>query len=105
MAIKRSTIVNFRIENWLLDELENDVKEHKFKSVSEAIREYVQLGRLADKYKNKISNADFLKTVDELKKNDSLFEWAASLKDNELDALTYAIKMEKEGRYAQAKLR
>ena len=105
MGIKRSSMISFRIENWLLDELEEDVKQKLFPSVSDAVREYTKLGRLARKYKNKLVDPQFLKTIEDLKKNDSLFQWAAALKDNELDALIYAMKMEKEGRHAQTKLR
>ena len=107
MGIKRSSVISLRIENELLDKLEKTTQlpEKKFNSVSEAIRNYTELGMLTESYQHEIKNPEFIKSVEELKQGDKVFEWLQTLNDTQLDAIFMASKMEKEGRYVQATFR
>ena len=106
-SIKRSFIISLRLDNELLEKLEKTTQlpEKKFSSVSEAIRNYTELGMLAESYQHEIKNPEFIKSIDELKQGDKVFEWLQTLGDAQLDAIFMASKMEKEGRYVQSKFR
>lgn len=101
-SIKRVTYIHFGIANEQLEKLE---QKTQFKSISEAIRFYVDLGMLTENYKSAVQDPEFLKSIEHLKQGDKIFEWLSTLKDNELDGIFMAAKMEKEGRYVQAKFR
>jgi len=103
--IKRSLLFSFRIPIDMLDKLENKVKENKFENISEAIRSYIEVGIHVESYKSMIKDPAFLKSIDELKKTEGLFQWIETLKDNEVDAIADALKFEKEKRYENGTLR
>lgn len=83
----------------MLDRLENAVKEQKFPSVSEAIRTYVEVGMHIESCKGLIKDPQFLKSMEELKQTEGIFDWFQTLTNSELDAMHTASKMEKEKRY------
>ena len=97
--MNRSCSFSLRMPNNLLDRLENAVKDGKFRSISEAIREYTEVGMHVETYKTKIKDPKFLKSIEELKKTEGVFKWTEKLSDEEVDAVATALKMEKEKRY------
>lgn len=97
--MKRTSLFSLRLSLDLLDKLENTVKEGKFPNVSEAIRSYVELGMYVESYKTMIKDPEFLKTIEELKQTEGVFDWVETLNDIQMDGITTAIKMEKEKRY------
>lgn len=97
--IKRSSLFSFRMPLDMLDKLENKVQENIFKNVSEAIRSYVEVGMYIESCKTMIKDPVFLKSIDELKQTEGLFQWIETLKDNEVDAIASAVKFEREKRY------
>jgi len=99
--IKRHTLFSIRMPFDLIDKLEAKVKENKFKSISDAVRQYVQVGIHVESIKSKIKDPDFIKSVEHLKQEDNLIHWAKNLKDNEIDAISLTIQTEKENRYAK----
>ena len=103
--IKRSSLLSLRMSNDMLDKLENKVKENKFGSISEAIRSYVEVGMYIESCKTMIRDPAFLKSIEELKQTEGLFQWIETLKDNEVDAIASALKFEKEKRYENGTLR
>ena len=103
--LKRSILLSLRIPNDMLDMLENTVKEGKFENVSKAIRSYVELGMHVESLKSMIKDPVFLKSIEELKQTEGLFQWTETLKDNEVDAIASALKFEKEKRYENGTLR
>ena len=97
--MKRTSLLSLRISLDLLDKLENTVKEGKLSNISEAIRYYVELGMYVESYKSMIKDPEFLKTIEELKQTEGVFNWLETLNDTQMDAIATAIKMEKEKRY------
>ncbi len=89
----------------MFDKLENKVNEGKFQSISEAIKSYIEVGMHVESYKTMIKDPAFLKSIEELKQTEGLFQWTETLKDNEVDAIASALKYEKEKRYENGTLR
>lgn len=103
--MKRSTIISLRVSLEFLDQMEQAVKEEKFQSISEAIRTYAEVGLRTEKFKMTITDPEFLKSIDELKQNDGIFNWLETLTDSQADAIASAIQLEKEQRYAKRRYR
>jgi len=96
---------SLRLSLELLDKLENAVHEQKFDSVSKAIRYYIELGIRVESFKTSIKDPEFLKSIGELKQTDGIFEWIETLSPEQIDAIAYALQMEKDKRHAQRNLR
>jgi Arc/MetJ-type ribon-helix-helix transcriptional regulator len=103
--IKKTTIVNIRFDDDLITKLNQLVSDATFENVSSAVRELIHIGLLTLNYKQQIKDPEFVKSVDELKQNDNLFNWIETLNQNQQDALFYTLKMTRENRYEQARLR
>jgi len=103
--MNRSCSFSLRISLELLQKLENGVKENKFPSVSEAIRSYVTVGMHVESYKMMIKDPEFLKSIDELKKTEGIFQWIETLTDSQADAIATALTMDKEKRFGIKTLR
>ena len=103
--MKHSISFSLRISLELLEKIEKAVQEKKFASVSEAMKYYIELGILVESYKTTIKDADFVRTIGQLKQNDSIFQWLETLTDEQTDAIAYALNMEKEKRNAHRNLR
>jgi len=103
--MKRSCSFSLRIPADLLDNLENKVKDGKFQSISGAIKSYIEVGMHVESYKTMIKDPAFLKSIEELKQTEGLFQWTETLKDNEVDAIASALKFEKEKRYENGTFR
>ncbi len=101
----RSCSFSIRFPLELLDSLERNVKEGKFSSVSEAIRSYIELGMHVESYKTIIKDPQFLKSIEELKQTEGVFHWIETLTDEQVTAITTALKMEKEKRYENGTFR
>jgi len=97
--MKRTSLFSLRMSLELLDKLEGIIKEGKLSNISEAIRYYVELGMYVESYKTMIKDPEFLKTIEELKQKESVFDWLETLNDSQMDAIATAIKMGKEKRY------
>ena len=103
--MKRTSLLSLRISLDLLDKLESTVKEGKFPNVSEAIRSYIVVGMHVESYKTMIKDPAFLKSIEELKQTEGVFQWLETLSDQQADAIATALKMEKEKRYETKTLR
>ena len=103
--MKRSCLFSLRMSIDLFDKLELKVKERKFDNVSQAIRSYIEVGMHVESYKTMIKDPAFLKSIEELKQTEGLFQWIETLQDNEVDAIASALKYEKEKRYENGTLR
>jgi len=101
----RSCSFSLRISLDLLEKLENSVKSGKFSSVSDAIRSYTQVGMHVESYKTMIKDPEFLKSIEELKQTEGIFQWIETLNDQQMDAIATAFTMEKEKRYENKTLR
>lgn len=97
-------VVSIRLPLDLWQELGRKIEEHKFPSISEALRSYTILGMKIESFKHEISNPDFMKTIDELKQGNALFEWFATLQVEQIEAISLAAQMEKENRFKQEQL-
>jgi len=89
---------NLRLPIELRKKLEVSVNEGKFQSISDAIRSYVQIGIHVESYKTMIKDPEFLKSIEELKKTEGIFNWIETLSEEQSDAIAMALKMEKERR-------
>lgn len=89
----------------LLDKLEKTVNEGKFTSMAEAVRSYVKVGMHVESYKTMIKDPEFLKSIEELKQTEGIFQWTETLSDEQADAIAMALKMEKEKRHENRSLR
>jgi len=98
MKKERSCSFSMRIPLDLLEKLENSVKQGKFPSVSEALRSYASVGIHVESYKTLIKEPAFLKSIDDLKQTEGVFQWLETLTDEQADAIATAINMEKEKR-------
>ena len=103
--MKRSSLFALRMPNDMLDKLEHKIKENKFENISEAIRSYIEVGMYIESCKTMIKDPAFLKSIEELKQTEGLFQWIETLKDNEVDAIADALKFEKEKIYENKTLR
>lgn len=103
--IKKSTIVQIRMDDLLITQLNKLVEDNTFSDVSKAIRELIQVGLLTLNYKQQIKDPDFVESVDKLQQNDNLFNWIETLTQSQQDALFYLLKMNKDNRYEQVRLR
>jgi len=63
------------------------------------------VGMHVESYKTMIKDPAFLKSIEELKQTEGLFEWIETLKDNEVDAIASALKLEKDKRYDSGSFR
>jgi len=97
--MNRSCSFSLRIPLDLLDRLENFVKEGRCSSVSESIRYFVTLGMHVESYKIMIKDPEFLKSIEQLKQTEGVFQWIETLTDEQSDAISMALKMNKEKRY------
>jgi len=48
--------------------------------------------------KEKINDEKFQQEMDQMLKNEKIFDWTKSLNDTQIDAIALALRMEKEGR-------
>ena len=103
--MNKSCSISLRLPLDLLEKLENAVKENKFSSVSEAIRSYTIVGMHVESYKTMIKDPKFLKSIEDLKQTEGIFQWIETLTDTEADAITIALKMDKEKRYENKNFR
>lgn len=103
--IKKSTIVQIRMDDLLITQLNKLVEDQTFSDVSKAVRELIQVGLLTLNYKQQIKDPDFVESVDKLQQNDNLFNWIETLTQSQQDALFYLLKMNKDNRYEQVRLR
>ena len=101
----RSCSFSIRLPLELLDSLERNVKEGKFSSISDAIRSYIELGMYVESYKTIIKDPQFLKSIEELKQTEGVFDWIETLSDEQANAITTALKIDKEKRYENGKFR
>jgi len=58
-----------------------------------------------ESYKTMIKDPAFLKSIEELKQTEGVFQWLETLSDQQADAIATALKMEKEKRYETKTLR
>ena len=91
--------------NELLQKLEDLVKQGKFPSVSEAIRNFIEVGIFVDSIKHQIKDPTFIKSIEELKQTEGVLQWLESLTDSQADAISMAINMEKQKRSQSRNLR
>ena len=103
--MKRSCLFSLRMSIDLFDKLELKVKERTFGNMSQAIRSYIEVGMHVESYETMIKDPAFLKSIEELKQTEGLFQWTETLKDNEVDAIVSALKYEKEKRYENGTFR
>jgi metal-responsive CopG/Arc/MetJ family transcriptional regulator len=87
----------------LVQELDSKVEDRTFSCRAEALRAYCQLGLKAEQFKKQIKDPEFLKSIDEMKQNDGIFEWLATLTPDQENAIAFAIQMDKEQRTKQVK--
>jgi Arc/MetJ-type ribon-helix-helix transcriptional regulator len=88
--------ISVRMPCELLEKLEEKITIKQFKDRSEAIRSYVELGLHVESYRSSIKDPEFLKSMEDLRQDDKIFEWMSSLKENELTAIKTAIELERE---------
>ena len=105
--MNRSCNISLRISLDLLEKLEKTTKEpdRKFTSVSEAFRSYAELGMKVESFRTLIKDPVFLKSIDELRRTDGIFQWAETLTDDQCDAIARALQMDKGRRYERQELR
>ncbi len=105
--MKKSIPVSIRLPLDMIFKLESltSGNEKKFATISEAIRSHIEVGFMVASMKSKIKDPEFLNSIEEIKKKESIFEWVATLRDNELSAIQTACQMERDGRYNQREIR
>ena len=106
--IKRTTILNFRIDHKDLDELEKLVKPSgKYKNTSEAIRATSRLGMQVLSYqammKDPVRAKEFSLKMQEFIKSEQITEWAETLDIQQVDGFLMLLKIEREKRFEQQK--
>jgi len=97
--------MSIRIPVPLLEKLIRSVEEEKFSSISMAFRSYAELGIHVESFRTSIKDPEFLKSIDELKQGNKIFEWVETLTDQQTDAMVHALKMEQEKRGSNGNLR
>jgi len=83
--------------------LSEKVDDKTFPNISDAYRSYALLGLKIESYKAQIKDPEFLKSIEEMRQNNSIFEWLATLSESQKEGISFALQMDKESRYKQAK--
>lgn len=96
--MKHSCSISLRLPLEFLEKFESSVKQGKFPNVSEALRSYAKLGMHVESFKTMIKDPEFLKSIDELKQTEGIFQWIETLTDAQADAIKTALEMDKERR-------
>ena len=106
--VKRTTIINFRCELSLLDDIEKLVKspltpKGVFPNTSEVIRECTKVGIKVHNYQEMMKDPDkaneFREKMQDMIKNEEVFEWAHTLDQQQIDGFLMALQMEKDKRF------
>lgn len=82
----------------MVEKLDKLVLKKEFKDRSDGIRQLVTVGTFVLENKPKIKDPEFIRSMEELRKNDSIIDWTRSLTDSELYAIYQAIELERETR-------
>ena len=86
-----------------MDETDTLVDVGKFSSSADAIRETSRIGCKVIRYQEMMKDpkqaTEFARKMQEAVHQDKIFEWAATLTENQIDGFMMALEMEKEGRY------
>lgn len=100
--IKRNSIVNIRIHNDLLDEIDGVIPS-KFPDVSSVIRECTKIGlkliRYQDMMKHPKQAEEFRCKMQDVMKNEEVFDFVKTLTPDQMDGFAMALQMEKDNRY------
>ena len=96
-------ISTIRVPFDLWEQINKKVEQKMFRSIPEALRTYCQLGMKIEQFKEQIKDPEFLKSIDELKRNDSIFEWLATLSSEQKGAIKFAIEVERDALVKQTK--
>lgn len=96
-------IVSIRLTLDLWNDLAKKVEEKVFPSMSEALRSYCILGLKIESFKHSIKDPEFMKSINDLKKGNAIFEWFHTLSNDEIEAMSLAAQLEKESRVKQEK--
>jgi len=108
MAVKRTTLVSTRWALVVLDEIESLVKSPlypnaPFANTSDAIRECAKVGVKVHNYQEMMKDPDkaneFRQKMQDMIKNEEVFDWAHTLSPDQIDGFLMALQMEKDKRY------
>ena len=87
----------------MFTELKEKMKDKNMTSISDGIRSYCQLGLWVERIKHQVNDPEFLKKIDDLKQGNKLFEWTATLSEEQARAIRDAISMDLDSRLKQEK--
>lgn len=96
-------VTSIRIPFGMFEELKIKLKEKNIQNISEGIRSYCQLGLWVERIKHQVDNPEFIKKIDDLKQGNSLFEWTATLSEEQARAIRDAITLDLDSRIKQVK--
>jgi len=108
MTVKRASTLSTRWDNSVLDEIEKLVKSpinHKgpFANTSVAIRECTKVGIKVHNYQEMMKDPEkadeFRKKMQDMIKNEEVFDWVHTLQPDQIDGFLMALQMEKDKRY------
>jgi len=80
------------------------MEEKNIKYFSEILLSYIQLGLWVERLKTDVKNPEFLARIEDLKKDNKIFEWTQALSENEARGIRDAISLELDTRFKQEKL-
>jgi len=95
------TSVRIPFDSW--KELNEKKEEKLFKSIAEGVLTYFLLGMKIEKFKQQIKDPEFLKSINELKHNDKIFEWLETLTESQKEGISFAIQIDRENHHKQEK--
>lgn len=96
-------VTSIRIPFEMFTELKEKMKDKNMTSISDGIRSYCQLGLWVERIKHQVNDPEFLKKIDDLKQGNKLFEWTATLSEEQARAIRDAISMDLDSRLKQEK--
>lgn len=111
--VKRSVNISTRWDIIDLDDIEKLVKsalnpDGKFANVSDVIRNCTKVGIKVHNYQEMMKDPDkaeeFRKKMQEMVKNEEIFDWVQTLTPDQIDGFIMALQMEKDNRYKVTKL-
>jgi len=96
-------VTSIRIPFNMFEELRDKMKQKNVTSISEGIRTYCQLGLWVERIKHQVDDPTFIKKIDDLKQGNKLFEWTATLSEEQARAIRDAISLDLDARVKQEK--
>jgi len=101
-------ILSLRMQIQDIDAMKKHIESRRFRNMSEGIRECCRVGLRVLQYQQMLDDpekaSEFRSKMQAILHDDQVFDWAESLDQAQLDAISQALAMEKDKRYRNEKI-